>query len=76
MSELAIESLSRLRHIKPVKATTKRPTKTEGGLLDHTANNLLHALKQDMQKKEGRVNYNKLRQDGYSERLIARLKQA
>jgi hypothetical protein len=29
-----------------------------------------------MQKKDGRVNYDKLRKDGYSDRLLARLEQA
>jgi hypothetical protein len=59
-----------------VKATTKRQAKTEAELLDHATNNLLRALKQDMQKKEGRVDRDKLRKDGYSDRLIARLEQA
>jgi len=59
-----------------VKATTKRQTKTEAELLDHATSNLLRALKQDMQKKEGRVDSDKLRKDGYSDRLITRLEQA
>ena len=59
-----------------VKATTKRQTKTGAELLDHATNNLLRALKQDMLKKEGRVDSDKLRKDGYSDRLIARLEQA
>jgi hypothetical protein len=29
-----------------------------------------------MQKKDGRVNHDKLRKDGYSERLLAKLEQA
>jgi hypothetical protein len=59
-----------------VKATTKRQTKTGAELLDHATNNLLRALKQDMLKKEGRVDSGKLRKDGYSDRLIARLEEA
>jgi hypothetical protein len=59
-----------------VKATTKRRTKTEAELLDHATNNLLRALKRDMLKNEGRVDSDKLRKDGYSDRLIARLEQA
>jgi hypothetical protein len=59
-----------------VKATTKRQTKTEAELLDHATNNLLRALKRDMQKKDGRVDYDKLRKDGYSDRLLAKLEQA
>jgi hypothetical protein len=59
----------------PVKTMAKRQTKTEADLLDHATNNLLRALKQDMRKKEGRVDSDKLRKDGYSDRLIARLEQ-
>jgi hypothetical protein len=59
-----------------VKATTKRQTKTEVELLDHATNNLLRGLKRDMQKKDGRVDYDKLRKDGYSDRLLTKLEQA
>jgi hypothetical protein len=59
-----------------VKATTKRRAKSEAELLDHATNNLLRALKRDMQKKDGRVDYEKLRKDGYSERLLGKLEQA
>ena len=50
--------------------------KSEAELLDHGTNNLLRALKRDMQEKEGRVDYDKLRKDGYSERLLTKLEQA
>jgi hypothetical protein len=56
-----------------VKVTTKRRSKSEAELLDHATNNLLRGLKQDMLKKEGRVDREKLRKDGRSERLLARL---
>jgi hypothetical protein len=59
-----------------VKATTKRQTKSEAELLDHATNNLLRALKQDMQKKEGRVDYDKLRKEGYSDRFLAKVEAA
>ena len=59
-----------------VKATAKRQTKTEAELLDHATNNLLRGLKRDMRKKDGRVDYDKLRKDGYSDRLLTRLEQA
>jgi len=59
-----------------VKATTKRRAKSEAELLDHATNNLLRGLKRDMQKKDGRVDYDKLRKDGYSDRLLTRLEQA
>ncbi len=73
---LAIESPRYLRQIKRVKATTKRQTKTEAELLDHATNNLLRAIKRNMLKKEGRVDYDKLRKDGYRDRLLAKLAQA
>ena len=59
-----------------VKTTAKRRAKSEAELLDHASKNLLRALKRDMLKKEGRINYDKLRKDGYSERLLAKLEQA
>ena len=57
-------------------STSKRRPKSEAELLDHATNNLLRALKRDMLKKDGRVDRNKLRKDGYSERLLDRLEQA
>ena len=59
-----------------VKATIKRRPKSEVELLDHATNNLLRALKRDMVKTDGRVDREKLRKDGYSERLLDRLEQA
>jgi len=59
-----------------VKATIKGRAKSEAAVLDHATNNLLRALKRDMLKKDGRVDHEKLRKDGYSDRLIARLEQA
>jgi hypothetical protein len=59
-----------------VKATTKRHAKSEAELLDHATNNLLRAVKQKILKKEGRVDYDKLRMEGYSNRLLTRLEQA
>jgi hypothetical protein len=59
-----------------VKATTKRTTRTEAELLGHATNNLLRAIKRNMLEQEGRVNSQKLRKDGYSDRLITRLEQA
>jgi hypothetical protein len=59
-----------------VKTTAKRRAKSEGKLLDHATKNLLRALKEDMLKKDGRIDYEKLRKDGYSERLLAKLEQA
>jgi|SRR5712692_760433 len=59
-----------------VKATAKRRAKSEAELVDHTSKNLLRALKRDMLKKYGRIDYDKLRKDGYSQRLLAKLEQA
>jgi hypothetical protein len=59
-----------------VKATAKRRAKSGAELLDHASKNLLRALKRDMLKKDGRIDYDKLRKDGYSERLLAKLEQA
>ena len=59
-----------------MKATPKRQAKSEGEVLDRATNNLLKALKQDMVRKNGRVNSEKLRKEGYSERLISKLEQS
>ena len=74
--KLEIELSSSLSQIKHVKATMKRRIKSEAELLDHATNNLLRGLKRDMQKKDGRVDTEKLRKDGYSDRLLTRLEQA
>jgi hypothetical protein len=73
---MGIESPRDLSHIDRVKATTKRPTKTEAELLDHATNNLLRAVKQKILKKAGRVDYDKLRKDGYSDRFLAKVEAA
>lgn len=73
---LGIELPACLRQIGRVKATTKRRAKSEAELLDHATKNLLRALKKDMLKKDGRVDRQKLRKDGYSDRLLAKLEQA
>ena len=59
-----------------MKTTRKSSAKSESELLDHATSNLLRALKEDMLKKEGRVDRAKLKKDGYSERLIERLDEA
>ncbi len=60
----------------PVKTIAKRRAKSEAELLDHASKNLLRALERDMLKKEGRIDYDKLRKDGYSERLLVKLANA
>jgi hypothetical protein len=74
--KLAIETPPTLGHIVRVKATTKRRAKSEAELLDYATNNLLRRLKRDMQKKDGRVDYEKLRKEGYSDRLLTQLAMA
>jgi hypothetical protein len=60
-----------------VVKTAKRPRrKSEGELLDNATNSLLKALKRDMLAKEGRVDSEKLKKEGYSERLITRLEKS
>jgi len=59
-----------------VKATTTRRAKSGAEVLDHATNNLLRALKHDMLEKDERVGREKLRKDGYRDRLLARLEQA
>ena len=64
------------RQIVIVKTSIKRREKSEAQLLDHATGNLLRALKRDMLKKHGHVDRQKLRKEGYSERLIEKLDQA
>jgi hypothetical protein len=59
-----------------VKATIKRGPKSEAELLDRATSNLLRALKKDMVKKDGRIDREKLRKEGYSDRLLSKLEQA
>jgi hypothetical protein len=74
--KIAIESSTSLSHIGLVKATTKRQPKTEAELLDYATNNLLRAVKRKIIKKEGRVDYGKLRKEGYSDRFLAKVEAA
>lgn len=59
-----------------MKATAKRGVKSEGDLLDYATGNLQRTLKRDILKKEGRVDREKLRKNGYSDRLLDRLGRA
>lgn len=42
--------------------------------LDDAIGNLVRGLKRDLKKKYGRVDYHKLRKDGFSDYLLTRLK--
>ena len=59
-----------------MKIGRKPRRKTEAEVLDHATTKLLAALKRDMIAKDGRVDYHKLRKEGYSGRLLARLEDA
>jgi hypothetical protein len=56
-----------------VKVEAARKGKSEAELLDQATRQLLRAVKQRLRNKQGRVDYAKLRKDGYSERFLARL---
>jgi hypothetical protein len=58
-----------------VKVDAAKKAKSEAELLDQATGQLLKAIKQKMLKKQGRVDYSKLRKDGYSERFLARLEE-
>ena len=45
-------------------------------MLDQATDNLARAIKRDMLKKNGHIDYDKLRKEGYSERLLAKLEQS
>ncbi len=74
--EFGLESKRRLGQIIRVKDTMKRRAKSEADLLDHATNNLMRALKQDMVERDGGVTREKLRKEGYSERLLGKLERS
>jgi hypothetical protein len=59
-----------------VKVIAAKSGKSEAKLLDQATGNLLRAVKQKMLKKQGSVDYDKLRKDGYSDRFLAKLEEA
>jgi hypothetical protein len=59
-----------------VKVAGIKKPKSEAELMDRATNNLLRAVKQRILKREGQVDYDKLRKEGYSERFIAKVEQA
>ena len=59
-----------------MKVETAKKEKSEAELLDQATGQLLKAIKQKMLKKQGRVDYSKLRKDGYSERFLAKIEEA
>jgi len=59
-----------------MKVDASKKEKSDADLLDQATVQLLRAVKQKMRKKQGRVDYPKLRKEGYSERFLARLEDA
>lgn len=59
-----------------MKVAAAKKSTSDAELLDRATNNLLKAVKQKMLKKRGRVDYAKLRKEGYSDRFLARLEEA
>jgi hypothetical protein len=59
-----------------VKVDAAKKVKSEAALLDQATGQLLRAVKQKLHKKQARVDYAKLRKDGYSDRFLARLEDA
>ena len=72
----AIERFRCLGYVFSVKIAKKRRARSDTDLLDHATNKLLAALKKDMENKEGHVDYERLRKEGYSERLLDRLEKS
>jgi hypothetical protein len=62
--------------ISSVQVGNKNPVKSEAQTVDYAINNLVKGLKRDLLKKHGRLNYAKLRRDGFSEGLLNRLQQS
>jgi hypothetical protein len=65
-----------LSHYALVKVDAAKKEKSEAALLDQATGQLLRAVKQKLRTKQGRVDFVKLRKEGYSERFLARLEDA
>ena len=61
------EKSDELEQIRSVKTTAKRHAKSEAELLESSDKQFSGALKRDMLKKNGRIDYDKLRKEGYSD---------
>ena len=59
-----------------MKVSVRKKEKSAAQLMDQATGNLLKAAKQKLLKKQGRVDYHKLRKDGYSGRLLVRLEES
>jgi hypothetical protein len=58
-----------------MKVDAAKKARSEAELLDQATGQILKAIKRKMLKRQGRVDYSKLRKDGYSERFLARLEE-
>ena len=76
MPNVGVEFLITTADHAVVKATATKAGKSDGELLDQATSSLLKAVKQKMLKKHSRVDYAKLRKDGYSDRFLAKLETA
>lgn len=76
MANFGVEFLLTPADYPSVKVTATKTTKSEGELMDQATTSLLKAVKQKMLKKQARVDYAKLRKDGYSDRFLARLEES
>jgi len=56
-----------------MKVASAKKAKSDAALLDQATDQLLRAVKARMLKQDGRVDYAKLRKEGYSDRFLARL---
>jgi hypothetical protein len=59
-----------------VKTETIKRTKSDAELLDQATGQLLRAIEDKAVKQQGRLDTDKLRKDGYSERFIAKVEAA
>lgn len=75
VGKMRIDRPATLKHPAPGEDFQQSARQVGAGcsVLGRATENLLRALKRDMVKKDGRVDAGKLRKDGYSDRLIARL---
>jgi len=75
-ANLRIEFEAGLSDYTDVKAAAAKAAKSDAELLDRATGSLLKAVKRKMLKKQDRVDYAKLRKDGYSDRFLAKLDEA
>ena len=76
LPEIWVDFTRILSDHKLVKVDAERKEKSEADLLDQATGQLLRSVKQKMRRKQGRVDYVKLRKEGYSERFLGRLEDA